>query len=149
VAGRHVMLGLAWSCDWLGCSARMVQAYDDAWGVFPGNCGWVDGSWDMTGEDWTCDEQGKVWCPVHALLHGVESAAALVRGPHEGLLPATTIQDVAALAERYPGELALRVTVPSRYPPGARRLTLGTKVAPDPALVAGLLEYGQVVVIDR
>jgi hypothetical protein len=54
-----------------------------------------------------------------------------------------------ALAERYPGELALRVTVPSRYPPGARRLTLGTKVAPDPALVAGLLEYGQVVVIDR
>lgn len=139
------MLGLAWTCDWLGCSARMVQAYDaDGWGGFGADSGWVDGRWDLGDSGWTTDDDGKVWCAVHALLHQMEGAAALELRPPKGL-PATTIQDVHALAERHPGDRKLRIAVPSRA--GQRVLTLGTTVAPSQELLAALLEYGPVVVV--
>lgn len=141
------MLGLAWTCDWLGCAARMVQAYDgDDWGTFSdtdGEVGWVDGRWSLEA-GWTTDVNGKVWCAVHALMHEVEGAAALELRPPAGL-PATTVQDVQALAELHPGDRKLRIAVPSRT--GQRVLTLGSRVAPSQELLAALLEYGPVVVV--
>lgn len=138
------MLGLAWSCDWQGCDASVTVPYGDggwdaAWGMTGRDSGWIDGAWSLKNTGWIVDSEHKVWCPVHALVKQAQSATLLELRPPEGAAW-RVIVEVQKLASRYPGEVPLRIVV------GDRGLTLGGHVAPDPELVAALLEHGLLVV---
>jgi hypothetical protein len=139
------MLGLAWSCDWLGCGSRMVQAYGDGWGRFNATDGFVDGVYDLADTGWSVGEDCKVWCPVHALVKQAQGAAVLELRPNREM-PAAMLVDVRLLAERYVGGTLLRVVVDTAGH-GRRTVGIGPRVEPDAELIAALLEYGTLVVV--